>query len=309
MLDYFRSAKATLFVLRLTSAWQDWRLVRGLKGAEEISKKWRPEFTEHGILLEVQVAAALIRMQAEVELFPSVGVRVPDLRFRLCSIYPEWIYVEASKRGVSEVMETAQRILRKVSEAVRAAMPRRHGKVALLRFLNDEELAELTAWFGTVGEPSERTRLKDYAFFVADPIETPCDSAPNIFDEIAPPKFYCTSLQSGTNGLRKATAGIQVTDDAGKRILYAEAQQLPKDRPGIVILDLATVPGGVKEWATLITQRLQTNLNRRINGVILARDIRTAKEPDPSTRLVKHPNPRTPFPEEILVRLEAELAK
>lgn len=152
-------------------------------------------------------------------------------------------------------------------------------------------------------------RFKDYAYFVADPIETPSDSDPNVFDEIAPPKFYCTSLQSGPNGFKKGTAGIQVTDDAADRILSAEAQQLPKGGPGIVVLDLTSVIGGVKEWGPLIARRLQPNLNRRINAVILVADIRTTKGPDPSTLVLEHPNPRTPFPEDILVRFEAELAK
>jgi len=205
--------------------------------------------------------------------------------------------------------ESAQQILRRVAEAVCTATPRRHGKVALLRFLDKDEIAELIAWLGTVPEISERRRFKDYAVFVANPIETPSDSDPNVFDEIAPPKFYCTSLQSGPEGFKKGTAGIQVSDDAAERVLYAEAQQLPKEGPGIVILDLGSVVGGIKEWGKLISRRLQANLNRRINAVFLATDIRGTKGTDPSSQVLKHPNPRTPFPGEILARLEAELAK
>jgi len=41
----------------------------------------------------------------------------------------------------------------------------------------------------------------------------------------------------------------------------------------------------------------------------LGNDIRGTKGSDPSTQVLKHPNPRTPFPDEILKLLKGELAK
>jgi len=309
VLKYFGSAKATVFVLRLTSAWQDWKLVNNLEGAADLAAKWKAGFTEHGVLLEVQVAAALIRVNAEVQLFPSVGFRFADFRFRMPTIHVGWIYVEVSKRGMSEVMENAQHLLQKVANAAVSAMPKRHGKVALLRFLSEDETSELITWIGTLPDDGDRTRFKDYAYFVADPIETPADGEPNIFDEITPPKFYCTTLKSADGYLQKGTAGIQVTDDAAERILRSESEQLPKSGPGIIILDLTSVPGGLKDWGTLVAMRLQPNLNRRINAVILVTDLGTTKGPEPSTRVIEHPNPRNPFPNEIITKIKVELAK
>ena len=225
------------------------------------------------------------------------------------SYYPGWIYVEVSRRQLSDVLERAHGILGKVAHALAEAVQGVHGKVALRRSLDDKELDELIGWINNLPANPSNAEFKNYVYFVADPIESPGNSSPNIFDAIDPPKLYCTSLRFGASSFQKGTAGIQVTDEAAERIVRAEAAQLPKSGPGIIVLDLSGVTGGVKEWAALIEKRLQPNLNRRINAVILATNIRSTKGPDGGTRILVHPNPRTPIPIGIVHRVEEELDK
>ena len=305
--SYFGGSKATIFVLRLTAAWQDWKTVSSLPHAAELLEKWKVGFTNAGVLLEVQVAASLLRITPDVELFPPVGTRVADLRFRMASAYPGWIYVEASQRQLSDVLERAESILGKVANALAVAVQGLHGKVALRRFLDDKELDELIAWINNLPTNPSNAEFKDYAYFAADPLETL--GSGGVFELIADPKLYCMTLKAGAGGLQRGTAGIQVNDEAAERIVRAEAAQLPKSGPGIIVLDLSGVTGGVKKWAALIEKRLQSNLNRRINAVILATDIRSTKGPEPGTRVLVHPNPRTPIPIEIAHQLEEELDK
>lgn len=48
-----------------------------------------------------------------------------------------------------------------------------------------------------------------------------------------------------------------------------EAQQLPKEYPGIICINTSGVSCGYEKWIPLIQRRFQSNINTRISAVFL----------------------------------------
>jgi hypothetical protein len=265
--NYFRGCHFPGHVLELVSLWQDWSLVRRLAGAEKLQERWRSGVEDGGVRTEVRVVAHFLRAGATVELFPVIGSgKVPDFRFQADSNV-DWVYAEASMRGISNVRRLAQQTVTRVSEAAGQVVPGMHGKVAVLRQPSSDELETMVSWLATLTSPDE-TRLDDLAVFFAAPLE---DNTEDRIDQLVPlPRFFSTSFSSVDGLIRqRGTAWLSALDNAAQQVLEAEASQLPKDSPAMVFLDLSSVAGGYRAWESLIEKRFSPLFNTRISAVVL----------------------------------------
>jgi hypothetical protein len=260
----FQGIRSTDIVLKVVSLWEDWCEIRGLSKSEKILKRWKSGIYDGGVISEIQVMAHLVRMKAEVELFPKVGNRCPDLRFRKNS---QWVYCEVSHRGISKVRKRVEEILHQVASAAGKAIDGKHGKVAILRDLADGELESLISWLGSLSD-YRQTKLNDLAVFRT------CDMGGTMDQDdlkLVPTPRLCATSLNATDGhiSQKGSACMCISDRSAQGILETEAAQLPRDYPGVVILDLSTVIEGCTEWSPLVQRRFQPNINTRISGVLL----------------------------------------
>jgi hypothetical protein len=262
----FQGVRSTALVMYVLSLWEDWSLVKGLTRSEKVQKRWRKGIDEEGVQAELRVVAYLVSMHAEVDLFPQVSNRFCDFRYRADS---RWIYGEVSRRGISKVRRKRTEILHQLALAAARAVKGKHGKVAILRDLDDDEIRHIISWLGSFDD-REEARLNDLVVFRAGSIDSTMDQDESLIQLVPKPRLFATYLsRPNDHTFLKGTACICVSDQSAQEILKDEAAQLPRDHPGVVILDLSSVIGGHTEWSPLIQRRLQPTINTRISGVLL----------------------------------------
>jgi hypothetical protein len=55
-----------------------------------------------------------------------------------------------------------------------------------------------------------------------------------------------------------------------KQFLESEAKQLPKDLPGLIVVQVSHALGAFKTWEPILQRRLQPNLHTRVTNVTLS---------------------------------------
>ena len=58
-------------------------------------------------------------------------------------------------------------------------------------------------------------------------------------------------------------------DQRGHQFLATEASQLPKDAPGLIMIQTSAAPGALKEWGSVIEGELQLGLYEQVSAVCL----------------------------------------
>ncbi len=270
--DYFRGQSA-VFSRALIRYWRDWATVGTFPNAEQLIGRWRAGVDEMGVATEILVLASLARRGGQPELFVEIDGRVPDCRIRE-DAQADWVYVEMSARGLSEIRRRGQDILWRVSHAAADAVPGMHGKVALLRPPSAEELEEVVRWLAQ--RPNSGDALTDIAEFYTDTIESGIGGNDVLEQRVPRPRMFSTRVVTGER-LAKGSASLRISDEAADRALQGEAEQLPREQAGVVVLDVSGVIDGIDAWTPLIGRRFQPGINRRIGGVILmARNLSVA---------------------------------
>lgn len=261
---YFQGARSPAFVRAILAMWDDWAIIRNLPRAERLVERWRAGINEEGVQTEVRVFSRLLRGGGLVELFPEVGVRIPDCRFRPNHNH-DWVYLEASQRGLSNVRQHGHVVLMKISEAAANAVSGMHGKVAILGTPAQDDVEKIIAWLAS--GPASGDKFQDVAEFYLDELKSPVGPNDILKQRISEPRMFSTHLALG--GSRCGTACLGISDEGAEELLKTEAAQLPSDKSGVVVLDVSTVVGGHREWVPLIQRRLQPTINTRISAVVL----------------------------------------
>lgn len=251
-------------------AWSNWSTIRDMQGAKAIKDRWRDGFDRQGVIPEVRVLAAIRRAIRFLELFPAVNNRVLDCRFK-CFPESRWIYVEISKRAISDLSKASQQQLSDLAAAAHAIAKGKHAHIALLRAISDEEHRNLLCW---LTESNKKTDAPfEYARFgiteLPDGPSKPIYSkewANSVMNrEANRPCTYVGKVDSVSVG----TAYLVVDDFDIERYLGQEAEQLQHGAPGVLILDVTNVFGGLDKCAEVVRARMQPKINTRVSGVAL----------------------------------------
>jgi hypothetical protein len=64
---------------------------------------------------------------------------------------------------------------------------------------------------------------------------------------------------------------IPFSDLRAEQFVTSEARQLPKDEPGLIVMNLTSTPGAFARWDPLITRRFQPSIHTRVGAVALLR--------------------------------------
>ncbi len=303
--EIFQGVQSPVLVLHVLSLWEDWSLIKELKGSEEILKRWKSGINKAGVQAEIRVVAHLVGMQVKIELFPQVGNRFSDFRFRANS---EWIYGEVSHRGISKVRKRGTEILGRVAAAAAKAIEDKHGKVAILRDLEDDEVERLISWLDSLSD-CEEARLDDFTVFRASSISSTMDQDEPLTQFVPKPRLFSTYLSKpDDHTFLKGTACMCISDRSAQEILETEAAQLPRSHPGIVFLDVSSMIGSYAEWYPLIQRRLQPCINTRISGVLLFQIWLGQDGPMMEGSLLLNRYARNPLPASVVPLLQSMIS-
>jgi hypothetical protein len=257
----FKGYRCPSEVIYITELWENWKIIEPCKNSIKIIKRWKEGLYEEGISAELFIFAHLIKSGIVPELFPCIENKEPDCRINLNN---QIIFIEITHRNRSENFKKGIEITGKVARLAGETFKGSHAKIAILRFPTDNELKRITHWLQNIGNINEG-KLDNLAYFYIDTIESPLSKKDKLIKYLSSYSHYATFVKKGIKG----TAGLYIDDIVAKEILKREAQQLPKQYPGVICIDTSSVSCGYKNWIPLIKRRFQPKINKRISAVLL----------------------------------------
>jgi hypothetical protein len=97
------------------------------------------------------------------------------------------------------------------------------------------------------------------------------------------------------------------TDERAQAFLDSESKQLPKDSPGLIMIQASNAVGSMKAWRSLIERRFQPSIYTRVSAVCLfsSGQVPTPEGEawQPETQLIVNPHARFPLPSWIVQQL------
>jgi hypothetical protein len=80
--------------------------------------------------------------------------------------------------------------------------------------------------------------------------------------------FARAEITDGQAG-KHISVRIPFTDERAEEFLSRESRQLPTTDPGLVMIDMGAVSGGLKSWEPLVRRRFQPQLHTRVSAACL----------------------------------------
>jgi hypothetical protein len=259
-------------------------------------------------LTVAQSVAHYRRHSLEVELEPELPVRTkirhPDFRVKHDSA---WVYVEVVCPGFSKEEQNINKILARIANVNDEIRMDRVAEVYLFKDPSDTEIGQII------------DKCKSLAESDLQPQECIIGNTAQIFtnpwNQERLPTFLPTvnekrpilgfirfeiKNEGGITHGRKCNVNMPFTDERAQRILSEKSRQLSKQHPGLIIVDVSSVSGGLKRWPELIRRRLQPNLNRRISGVLVTESSISGKSMKTEKKFIEHPNPIYPLSQDFI---------
>jgi len=257
----FKGHRCPSEVIYITELWENWKIIEPLENSIKIIKRWKEGLYEEGLSAELYIFAHLTKSGIVPKLFPSIENKEPDCRI---NVNNQIIYIEITKRNKSKKLKRGMEIIGKVARLAGKTFKGSHAKIAILRLPTNNDFKIITHWLQNVGAINEG-KLDNLAYFYLDTLESSMSKNDRLNKYIPPHSHYATYFEKGIKG----TAGLYIDDIEAKEILKREAQQLPKQYPGIICIDASSVSCGYENWIPLIKRRFQPKINKRISAVLL----------------------------------------
>ncbi len=206
-----------------------------------------------------------------IELQPEVGSRKADFRVRRGT--EPWTTVEVTQPGISNEKRKVHTVLRAFVGTLAAVDGHFSLQVILRRKPTAQELSVLRDWlpeFCTRPGPQQAELVDGMGYLFLNHVEVGrLKVAPELANK---PKVGVSMFTAGgQNGGPRSQVTVQMpfTDERGAAILDYEAKQLPKEGPGLVMINVGNSPGNFDAWASFILPRFQPEIHTRVSGVCL----------------------------------------
>jgi hypothetical protein len=242
----------------------------------------------------------LLEVELEPELSVKTKIKHPDFRVKYDDA---WVYVEVVCPSFSEEAQSIYRIEAEIAKVHNEIRMDRVIEVYLFRDPTQAELDQILEKCKSLAESD--VQPQEYAIEeVAQIFTNPWNQerlptfAPAV-EEKRPLLCFGSlnfSIKEGVSHGRKCFAKMPFTDERSQRILGRESLQLSKEQPGLIIVDVSSVAGGLKRWPELLARRLQPSLNSRVGGILVTESSISGKSMKTEKRFVEHPNPIHPLP-------------
>jgi len=267
------------------------------------------ELREFAHALKVaRFAAHYRRHLPEVELEPDLPIknkiRHPDFRVE-CE--KTWVYVEVVCPGFSREAQNIYKILSRIANVNDEIRIDRVVEVYLFKDPSDTEINRIIErcklMAGNDLQPQECS-IKNVAQIFTNPWnQERLPTYPPAVEEKRPILGFVRFQIKNEKGIahgKKCNVNMPFTDERAQRILSVKSRQLSQKHPGLIIVDVSSVPSGLKRWPELIRRRLQPNLNRRISGVLITESSISGKSMKIEKKFLEHPNPIHPLPQDFI---------
>jgi len=249
-----------------------------------------------------------------VELEPTVPVAGRSDRkgdFRVRRNGEPWTYVEVSATDRNATERDVLRILERLGEPVHSMS----GSFALelfFRSLPGEDEAE--AILGRVRDLDGRADSlseelpEGLGTLVYDPTGDPTDVSPRVLNEPYRPGLGRAAVVHREGEVRSISVRLPYADNRGRKKLGKESLQVPRNDPGLVMIDTAGAPGSRQSWEPAIRGDLHNHT--RVSAVCLFRwasmpQNNLAEVVSVTGRLIVNPSARRTLPSWITERLSA----
>jgi len=249
-----------------------------------------------------------------VELEPTVPVAGRSDRkgdFRVRRNGEPWTYVEVSATDRNATERDVLRILERLGEPVHSMS----GSFALelfFRSLPGED--EVEAILGRVRDLDGRADSlseelpEGLGTLVYDPTGDPTDVSPRVLNEPYRPGLGRAAVVHREGEVRSISVRLPYADNRGRKKLGKESLQLPRNDPGLVMIDTAGAPGSRQSWEPAIRGDLHNHT--RVSAVCLFRwasmpQNNLAEVVSVTGRLIVNPSARRTLPSWITERLSA----
>jgi hypothetical protein len=249
-----------------------------------------------------------------VELEPTVPVAGRSDRkgdFRVRRNGDPWTYVEVSATDRNATEREVLRLLERLGEPVHSMS----GSFALelfFRSLPGED--EVEAILGRVRDLDGRADSfseelpEGLGTFVYDPTGDPTDVSPRVLNEPYRPGLGRAAVVHREGEVRSISVRLPYADNRGRKKLGKESLQLPRNDPGLVMIDTAGAPGSRHSWEPAIRGDLHNHT--RVSAVCLFRWASMPRDDlaefvSVTGRLIVNPSARRTLPSWITERLSA----
>jgi len=241
-----------------------------------------------------------------VELFPKVGAREADFRAK----GPDeklWTYVEVTQLMPSEAHGQAIEIMHRIAAAIKPIRLTFALEVFLRRIPTETEIGEILAkipeFCSRTGE--QRSEISNALGFLSLNQSEPGQVVTHAHaGEENVSRLGVAEVISGPSEARRhISVRMAFSDERAKAMLDAEAAQLAKDAPGLIMAGVGGAVGAMKTWEPSLLRRFQPQMHTRVGGVCLwwGGILPTPKGEDQlfESKLIVNPHARLPLPEWI----------
>jgi hypothetical protein len=288
--------------------------LKGIPAVDTLMKKLRRG--ERAAMAEATAIHVLRQHPSDsvVELEPTVPVAGRSDRkgdFRVRRNGDPWTYVEVSATDRNATEREVLRLLERLGEPVHSMS----GSFALelfFRSLPGED--EVEAILGRVRDLNGRADSfseelpEGLGTFVYDPTGDPTDVSPRVLNEPYRPGLGRAAVVHREGEVRSISVRLPYADNRGRKKLGKESLQLPRNDPGLVMIDTAGAPGSRQSWEPAIRGDLHNHT--RVSAVCLFRwasmpqnDL--AEVVSVTGRLIVNPSARRTLPSWITERFSA----
>lgn len=206
----------------------------------------------------------------EIELEPSAGGRLPDFRAREKG--GTWVYVEVTFPDWSKATERAQTVLQRVAELVYQIKKMFSLEVFLRREPDDEELNGILAVVPDFCalEGTQRQELPDNLGLLFLNNSSPGTVITDDHGEEPRPRIgMARAIVGGDEPHRHIAVRMTYSDQRAAAFLDSEASQLPKDAPGLIMIETSRAPGSSRSWAPLFNSQFELQLHNQVSAICL----------------------------------------
>lgn len=245
--------------------------VSRIKGFDILKKRLLNNSTYAIAISELSNAIPFVDAKLLTELYPGNPDKNGELEMKLETKKGEAIFVEV----VSPQTQVWNRFLLKLIDPIRKTISTMQDirlEIYLYKELDhmeQKELIKICQDIASQGEINiERKYEGKYHIFLSNADTIKINSAEKKADDEV--TLFVTNLTQANGHKNLVTLGVPFADKRAQQVLEGEYHQLTSSQPNIVVIDVAGVPNGMKNWPAYIKRRLQPNLNRKISAVILS---------------------------------------
>jgi hypothetical protein len=212
----------------------------------------------------------------QAELYPTVSVgnrqREPDFRVRKPS--DQWTYVEVTRPDVSELHLRLTEVMEKLLAPVVVISKSFALEVFFRREPTNDELPIIIERITSICNEAQGIVTEELPAGLGLLLLNHCNPMQIVPKDLPEePNLMrlgqAKAIGGGGEPARHIAVRMPYADSRARQFLAKEARQLPKDAPGLIVVDIVNAPGGIKSWEPLLQRALQPSVHTRIGGICI----------------------------------------